>query len=60
MDEEGKVVPHTAPFIAGLFDEELERLLREMKSGDAAGQSRLREARKMSEEMIARGEFDPA
>ena len=60
VDEEGKVVPHTAAFIAGLFDEELERLLREMKNGDAAGESRLREARKISEEMIARGEFDPA
>ncbi|MEQ1473056.1 MAG: hypothetical protein ABLQ96_04505, partial [Candidatus Acidiferrum sp.] len=60
VDEEGKVVPHTAAFIAGFFDEELERLLREMKNGDAAGESRLREARKMSEEMIARGDFDPA
>jgi malate synthase len=60
VGEGGKAVRHTAAFITALFDEELERLLRESKDGDALGESRLREARRMSEEMITRGEFDPA
>ena len=44
-----------------LFDEELERLLGEAsKENGGAAPGRLREARTMSEEMIHRGEFDPA
>ena len=60
LDEDGKVARHTAAFVTRLFDEELEHLLREMKHADAQVESRLREARRMSEEMIDRGEFDPA
>ncbi|MDP9337900.1 MAG: hypothetical protein M3P45_03425 [Acidobacteriota bacterium] len=59
VDVDGRVVRHTAAFITGLFDEELERLLREMKDAGAPMEARLREARRMSEEMIERGEFDP-
>jgi len=61
VDETGKTVRHTPEFIAQLFDEELERLLREAsKENDAAVTARLREARSMSEEMIHSGEFNPA
>jgi malate synthase len=61
VDETGAAVPHTPELIRGLFDEELERLLREnAKGNDAEVAASLREARRMSEEMIRRGEFDPA
>ena len=61
VDEGGKAVWHTAEFVTRLFDEELERLLGEAsKESDQAATTRLREARRMSEEMIHRGEFDPA
>jgi malate synthase len=61
LDETGKAVRHTTEFIARLFDEELERLLGEAsKENDQAVTTRLRESRRMSEEMIHRGEFDPA
>ena len=59
LDDAGKAVRHTPEFIARMFDEELERLLGEA-SNDPAATARLREARRMSEEMIHRGEFDPA
>src|ERR1700688_1829048 len=61
LDESGKAVPHTPEFITRLLDEELERLLGEgSKESDPAATARLREARRMSEEMIHRGEFNPA
>ena len=59
LDDAGKAVRHTPEFIARMFDEELERLLSEA-SNDSAATARLREPRRMSEEMIHRGEFDPA
>ncbi len=46
---------HTAEEATRLFDEELDRLVAE-RPADA---DRLREARRLSEEMITRGEFDP-
>jgi malate synthase len=57
VDEGGRAVRHTPEFVTSLFDEELERLLRE-KDG-AAAQESLRAARQISEAMIQRGEFDP-
>jgi malate synthase len=61
VDEAGKTVRHTAEFITRLFDEELQRLLGEAsKDNDPAATARLREARRISEEMIHRGEFNPA
>jgi malate synthase len=61
VDDAGKTVRHTPEFISRLFDEELERLLGEgSKENDQIATERLREARRMSEEMIQRGEFDPA
>ena len=44
-----------------LFDEELDRLLRESANGgDEPAAAMLREARRISEEMIRKSEFDPA
>jgi len=61
LDETGKAVRHAPEFITGLFDEELDRLLGEgSQDNDPAATARLREARRMSEEMIHSGEFNPA
>jgi malate synthase len=61
VDETGAPVLHTPELIRDLFDDELERLLRENgESNDAELAATLREARVMSEEMIRRGEFNPA
>jgi malate synthase len=61
LDDTGKAVRHTPEFITRLFDEELDRLLDEAsKENDPEATARLREARRMSEEMIHKGEFDPA
>ncbi|HEY0071974.1 MAG TPA: hypothetical protein VGE04_18590 [Chloroflexia bacterium] len=59
-DEEGQTVEHTPELVSQLFDEELDRLLRELPEGsptDAANKFRL--AREISERMITRGEFNP-
>jgi malate synthase len=61
VDEEGRTVAHTPSFVSRLFDQELDRLLAETHSGsDPQIAARLREARRMSEEMILCGEFSPA
>src|ERR1700726_1312473 len=64
LDENGQAIPHTPELIHELFDQELERLLQEgaKTSGEGAEEqaARLREARRLSEEMIIRGEFNPA
>src|SRR5205807_2555347 len=59
LDDNGAAVPHTPELISQLFDEELDRLLREAKSDDSRAAETLPEARRMSEEMIRREEFDP-
>ncbi len=59
LDDSGAAVPHTPELIAQLFNEELERLLREMKSEDSQMAATLREARRMSEQIIRQEEFDP-
>ena len=63
FDEAGKAVEHTSQLVERLFDEELERLLEENAAkGNADPQLgvSLREARAVSEEMIRRGESNPA
>src|SRR6266853_457762 len=61
LDENGAPVRHTPEFIRDLFDEELERLLGETaENSDPRIGATLREARVISEEMIRRGEFNPA
>jgi malate synthase len=65
LDENGQAVRHTPELIHELFDQELGRLLQEnaKQSGDPAQSAtqagRLAEARRLSEEMIRRGEFNP-
>jgi malate synthase len=61
LDEAGAPVQHTPELISQLFDEELERLLGEPTNAKAPhAADTLREARKLSEEMIRRHEFNPA
>jgi malate synthase len=60
LDENGTAVRHSPELITQLFDEELDRLLRETKSNNPQMATTLREARRISEEMIRREEFDPA
>ena len=61
LGADGAPVPHTKEFIHALFDEEQERLSREgPNAGDPQVAATLEEARRMSEEMILRGEFNPA
>jgi malate synthase len=60
LGEDGRPVRHTLELIHQIFDEELDRLLREtQKANDPLLAESLREARTISEEMIRRGEFDP-
>jgi len=61
LDENGGPVLHTPELISRLFDEELERLLGEPANvNDSQVSVSLRDARKLSEEMIRRQEFNPA
>jgi malate synthase len=61
LEEKGVPVRHTPELIHNLFDEELDRLLRENeKNNDAKTAATLREARGIGEEMIRRAEFNPA
>jgi malate synthase len=61
LGETGLPIRHTSELIHDLFDEELDRLLREnAKNNDAQLAATLRKARSLSEEMIRRGEFNPA
>jgi malate synthase len=61
LDEAGKAVRHTPEFITRLFDEEVDGLLSQPSiKNDPVETARLREARRMSEEMIHSGEFNPA
>jgi malate synthase len=61
LDENGAAIRHTPELIRQLFDEELDRLLREPAAADnPQAAAALREARAISEEMIRAEEFDPA
>ncbi len=53
-------VDHTPAYVGGLFDEELARLIAELpQHRDAGTAETLREARRLSEDMIHRGWFNP-
>jgi malate synthase len=59
-DSEGRLVSHTPEFISDLFDQELERILNELPAPtDPRLAESYREARRMSEQLILLGEFDP-
>ncbi|MGA2098604.1 MAG: hypothetical protein ABSH39_20100 [Candidatus Acidiferrum sp.] len=61
LDEAGAPVRHTPELISRIFDEELERLLAEPANAkDPQAAETLREARRISEEMIRLHEFNPA
>ncbi len=60
VDEQGAPVRHTPEFITRVFDEELERILRELPPGTPpVVADTYREARRIGEEMIVSGQFDP-
>lgn len=59
-DAQGVVHLHTPELITRLFDEELDRILRELPAGTDPGVAeKCRKARDISEGMIVREEFDP-
>jgi malate synthase len=61
LDDAGLPIRHTPELIHALFDEELDRLLREsVDGGNERSADMLREARRISEEMIRKSEFNPA
>ncbi len=60
VDGEGKPVEHTPEQVRELFDEELDRLIRALPAdAESAEIDKYRQAREISEQLIARGEFDP-
>jgi len=61
VDDAGQLVLHTQDLITQLFDEELDRILRELPAGvPLETQDQFKQARHLSEQMIISGEFTPA
>jgi malate synthase len=61
LDDDGRAIPHTPELLTRLFDEELDRLLQQLPpNAPPDAQEKLRDARRISEEIIRRGEFTPA
>ena len=59
-DGDGRPAVHTPELVSRLFDEELARILRDLPpDADPATPEMFRQARRLSEDMIARGEFTP-
>jgi malate synthase len=59
VDSTGRPIAHTPELVSELFDEELNRIIRELPEANESMVERYVAARRLSEEMIARGEFDP-
>mgnify|MGYP001160555680 CR=1 FL=1 len=60
VDENGEAVEHTPEFVSQIFDEELEKILNQLPENEREQEAeRYREARRVSEEMIKEGHFDP-
>jgi malate synthase len=59
LGDNGPPVRHSPELIHAMFDQELDRLLGEAPKIDATASTTLREARRISEEMICRNEFNP-
>jgi malate synthase len=60
VDETGKAVPHTPEVIHRLFDEELDKLLKELPADTPADvREKFRKARAIGGAMVVNGEFDP-
>ena len=59
-DEDGAPVAHTPELVTGLFDEELAKIIDELPAATRATEQEIyTEARKISEQMITDGRFDP-
>lgn len=60
LDDADNLVTHTPELVSEIFDEELNRILRELPPDtDPAVAVKYREARRLSDQMIASGQFDP-
>ena len=60
VDDDGNLILHTPELVTKLFDEELERIIAELPPDTGPGEiASLCEARRISEEMITLGQFDP-
>jgi hypothetical protein len=60
VDASGQPIEHTKEWVSELFDEELHRIIRELpQETDEAAVEKYVLARRLSEQMIERGEFDP-
>jgi malate synthase len=60
VDEQGAPVKHTPGLMARLYDEELEKLLAALPAdADETTREHCRQARKIAEEMIVAGQFNP-
>ena len=60
IDEVGNTVKHTAELVSELFDEELNRMIRELpENRDDSTIEKYFQARRISETMIAQSDFDP-
>lgn len=60
VDESGRKVKHTPELITRIFDEELEKILDALpENAERVEGERYAEARRISEEMITAGQFDP-
>lgn len=59
QDENGKEVRHSPEFISALFDSELESLLESVTPG-SMDEEKLRQARRIGEELIRRNRFNPS
>ncbi len=60
VDENGQPVLHSPEFITNLFDEDLDRILRELPADTPAETTaQFKQARAMSEQMIVSDEFNP-
>jgi malate synthase len=60
MDEGGKPVDHTPALITRLFDEEVEKIIANPARADIGTTGTFREARRIGEAMITRGEINPS
>jgi malate synthase len=59
LDESGNPVLHTQGLLSRLFDEELEKLLKNPPRGERGNSETLVEARRIAEAMVLNHEFDP-
>jgi malate synthase len=60
VDEDGQSIKHTPEQVSDFFDEELEGILRALAPDtETSIVDKYREARRISAQLIARGEFDP-